>query len=301
MLMLSLGALALESSVARILTGITAGLLLQLSSPRVKVGHVHLGALTGVLVKDGTAILGGPGRSVEMQRDGDLGFAGVLDSMQTNLVGHVGHLLFGSNRLLDDLHGTLDTLLGPLVESLDEISLEDLHDAMGVGVVMDARALSGVPHQQQKVGLVVDVVHSVSGVSSSGLFESKVLPLGLDGVISGHDIHEVFDIDVIGVDTGGGAQNGSNALLEHFKTGLSLVFGGGHRKLSENLLRTRKGDSSGELFSALFQLGLLLSGRRHFVQNIIGHGHGRRRSHGDSSSSDGINDNVRGGVDWFCF
>ncbi|AOW07005.1 uncharacterized protein YALI1_F15367g [Yarrowia lipolytica] len=252
------------------LAGVATSLLLQLASPRVQVGHVHLGALAGVLVEDGTAVFGSPGRGVKMQRDSHLGFAGVFDSMQADFVGHVGHLLLGSNRLLDDLHGALDTFLGPLVESLHQVALEDLHDAVGVGVVMDARALSGVPNQQKQVGLVVDVVHSVSGVSSSGFFQSKVLPLGLDGVVPGHDVHEVFDVDVIGINAGRRAQNCSDALLEHFKPRLSLVFGGRHRKLSENLLRARQRNARRQLLSALFQPRLLLSRRRHFVQHIVG-------------------------------
>lgn len=178
-------------SSGQCLARIAARLFLKLSSPRIQVGHVHLGALSGGLVKDGTSVMSSPGRGVEMQRDSHLGATGVSDSVKTQFVGHVSNLLFGKSGLSDDLHGPVGAILvpllilvvalaGPVVESLAESSLENLHDAVSVSMVVNTRSLARVPHQKQKVGLVVDVVNAVSGVTSRRLFQSVLLPLLFD-------------------------------------------------------------------------------------------------------------------------
>lgn len=79
-------------------------------------------------------------------------------------------------------------------------------------------------------------------------------------MVSSHDVHEILDVDIVGIDSRRGTENGSNALLEHFESGQSLIFRGRDRELSQNLFRTGESDSRRKLLSALFQLAGLGAG-----------------------------------------
>lgn len=73
--------------------------------------------------------------------------------MQTKFVGHVCHFIFLIRLFRLDLHGTAWlALLGEVIASLSQGALEDLHQAVGVAVIMDWATLAGGPNKDQLSG-----------------------------------------------------------------------------------------------------------------------------------------------------
>lgn len=74
----------------------------------------------------------------------------VGDSVKSQLIGHIGHSIFLICLLRDDLHGSLFfVLLGKREASLGQITSQDLHQAMGVAVVVDRTSLTRGPDEYE--------------------------------------------------------------------------------------------------------------------------------------------------------
>jgi hypothetical protein len=73
--------------------------------------------------------------------------------VQSQLVGHVGNLVSGVNCFSLDLEGAflvvVELYSWPGVSCLFEFPLEDFHDAMSVGVIMDRAAFPRRPDKDE--------------------------------------------------------------------------------------------------------------------------------------------------------
>jgi len=86
------------------------------------------------------------GRTLTVERDGEVA-ALVGHAVQTELIGHVRDLVFFIRLFCDDLERAAGfSFLGELVASLGQVALENLHQAVGIAVVMDGTALAGRPN-----------------------------------------------------------------------------------------------------------------------------------------------------------
>ena len=74
----------------------------------------------------------------------------VGDAVKSQLVGHIGHLVFLIYLLGDDLHGSLLFILFREREaSLREVASQDLHQAVGIAVVVDRASLARRPDEYE--------------------------------------------------------------------------------------------------------------------------------------------------------
>lgn len=115
------------------------------------------GASLGRALVEGLAVV--IRRSVEVQRQGAGGLEGVGHPVETNGVGHVGDLVAVQGGFTLDGHGfglvpfvitviaaqtgvgvlrVVDDLVGPVVLGFLELTIKDLHDAVGASMVMDS-------------------------------------------------------------------------------------------------------------------------------------------------------------------
>lgn len=88
------------------------------------------------------------GRAPTVQGDGVV-VTSVLHLMQAQLVGHVCYLVFLVRCLAGQLHLLLLITLRKCISRLGEAAVKDLHDAMGVAVVVDWAAHAWRPHKYQ--------------------------------------------------------------------------------------------------------------------------------------------------------
>ena len=132
---------------------------------RVKDTFARGTGLRGAFVKGLANIIR---RGVQVQRDGSLSTKRIGNGMETQLVMHIGNGISLEEGLLLDGHGLgllsfiitviaaqtgvgaailCDDLVGPVVESLLQLSVKDLHEAVRAGMVMDS---TGNKNEQQQ-------------------------------------------------------------------------------------------------------------------------------------------------------
>lgn len=74
-----------------------------------------------------------------MQRNGELTAARIVDTMKADIIGDVGHPIHavGLGRLDAQRLGFSRAILWVVVDCLVQLPGQDLHDAVGIGVVVD--------------------------------------------------------------------------------------------------------------------------------------------------------------------
>lgn len=89
-----------------------------------------------------------------MKRDGYTVVARVMNPVKTNVVGDVSDFVHPKClRRLDREWLRFCTCFWGVVHRFVELSRQDLHDAMGIGMVVNRRALARVPDQKQLFSL----------------------------------------------------------------------------------------------------------------------------------------------------
>lgn len=141
--------------------------------------------------------------------------------VDAQLVGHVGDVVLLMRPLVRHLHRTLVVLLGDGVPDLSQVPLEDLHQAVGVAVVVDGTALARRPDEHElceggrqgtgtmhrrwgatkktatyQVALPVTVVNEVTSVALAGVAKGEATPVLLRRQIFPHQGGQVLDIDI---------------------------------------------------------------------------------------------------------
>jgi len=212
----------------------------------IEMALLDVRLLARFLVEDMAAVLGGVRRRIEMQANSDLVLTRVRNPVQPKVVAHIRHLitLIGGRplhvqarwlKLARHALGTgvlgvragrigassralgsaiLATLTGPRVQSLGQPTLQDPHDAVRIGVVVDGTTLPWSPDEDQEVALAIAVIDEVTGVAAAVVCKSELLPLLLDGRVVAHGGLEFLDIDAGAVDAIAGAEDGVDGLYE---------------------------------------------------------------------------------------
>jgi hypothetical protein len=75
--------------------------------------------------------------------------AAVGHSVEAELIGHVRHLVLIHCLLPNHFHWTLPVALGEGEPSLGQATLQNLHKAVGLAVVVDRAALAGTPYEDE--------------------------------------------------------------------------------------------------------------------------------------------------------
>lgn len=91
-----------------------------------------------------------------VQRDSDLVVTGVMNPVKANVIGDVGHFIHpqGCGGLDCQRLGFSGFVFWGMVDGFVQLSSQNLHNAVGVGVVVDGRTLSRVPYQKKLWKLV---------------------------------------------------------------------------------------------------------------------------------------------------
>lgn len=96
----------------------------------------------------------------------------VFHLVQAELVGHVRHLISLIRRLLNELHWLFLVRVWEGESRLGQAALEDLHETVGVAVVMDGRPLSRSPYKNELCrGYMLSQLESVTRTQSKLLLE----------------------------------------------------------------------------------------------------------------------------------
>ena len=119
--------------------------------------------------------------------------------MKADLVGDVGDLI----RMIDSLFLDLERMdrsisrFRLLVDGLGKVALEDLHDTVGIGVIVNQAAFARVPHNEDQICFAINIIDNIPCVSPALICTSITLPVLCVGRVFGHDC-----FDVVGVDMG---------------------------------------------------------------------------------------------------
>lgn len=106
-------------------------------------------------------------RTVQRHRDPIL--LGIGNPVQADLVADVGHLIRLIRRVLLDLQRAIVVFRRwRMVDGFIQLAVEDLHDTVRVGVIVDGGSLFGVPDQQQLVESVLDTNRRVDSTDIPG-------------------------------------------------------------------------------------------------------------------------------------
>lgn len=88
-------------------------------------------------------------KKLTVQRDGEVA-ASVGNAVKTKLIGHVSDAVFLVCFLRDDLHGSwLCILLGEGIAGFRQVSVQYLHQAMSIAVIMNRASFTGRPYEDQ--------------------------------------------------------------------------------------------------------------------------------------------------------
>lgn len=104
--------------------------------------------LSCIFVEDMATSLGNVWRGIQMEGDSKVA-ALVGDPVQPKFVRHVCHLIFLIHRLRRHLHRLFSLAGREGIPSLGQVTTEDLHEAVGVAVVVDRASLAGRPHKDE--------------------------------------------------------------------------------------------------------------------------------------------------------
>ena len=143
--------------------------------------------------------------SLTMKRHGRFNGVWVGDTVKTDLVGDVCDLIGVVYGLLLDFQ-RMDTGVSALwlvVDSLCKVALEDLHDAVSIGMVVDQGALGGVPDDENQVRLAVHFVDDVPRVAPALICACVSFPVLRVRSVFGHEGFDVIGVDVGRVDARG--------------------------------------------------------------------------------------------------
>lgn len=89
-----------------------------------------------------------PGLTVK--RHSDLVTTRVVDPMESDIIGDIRHVVHGVFLIRCDFQWTMIRLLiRDAVYGLLKCACEDLHDTVGIGVVMDGRTFPGIPDEEE--------------------------------------------------------------------------------------------------------------------------------------------------------
>lgn len=86
-----------------------------------------------------------------MQRDSDLIAAGIVDPMETDIIGDVGYPIHsvGFGRFDTQRLGFPWFIFWGVVDCFVQFPSQNFHDAVGVGVVVDRRSFARVPYEEK--------------------------------------------------------------------------------------------------------------------------------------------------------
>lgn len=124
----------------------------------------------------------------------------VLYTMEANVITNVATFIFTNNIFCAFLHSSIGCgffyIFWPFKDFLLHLSIQHLEEAVCVGVVVDAAALSLVPAQHHQVELAVTYIHQVTCVSVRVKL-GELLPLGGLAGVGGHESLHVLHADVV--------------------------------------------------------------------------------------------------------
>jgi hypothetical protein len=95
------------------------------------------------------------------------------------VVGDVGDLVRVVNSLFLDFHG-MDrgiTTFRLVVDGLGKVAFEDLHDTVGIGMIVNQAALARVPNDEDQVCFAINVIDDIPCVSSALVCTGITLPV----------------------------------------------------------------------------------------------------------------------------
>jgi len=168
-------------------------------------GDVAAGLAASALVEH---VAGVEGRRVDVQGHRSVGVRGVRHSVEAQGVIDVAHPVAGQSAPASlpkrcpalPLQLLLRVALlarRPVVAGLLQVTVQDLHEAVGVGVVVDAAHMRRSPAQHHEVEATIAFVQEVTGVLVSVKL-GKLLPVGNIGFVRFKDLIYIVNVDVVG-------------------------------------------------------------------------------------------------------
>ena len=118
--------------------------------------------------------------------------------MKANLVGDISNLIRVIDSLFLDLQRMDRGVSGfrLLVDGLGKVALEDLHDTVGIGVIVNQAAFARVPHNEDQICFAINIIDNIPCVSSAPVCTSVALPVLCVGCVFGHDSFDVIRVDM---------------------------------------------------------------------------------------------------------
>lgn len=99
--------------------------------------------------------------AVEMQAGCALCVADILHTVQANGVIYVSTLVLLENSLRSLLHVSVRFAFGPIEQRLLQLALQQLHETVGVCVVVNTTAVAFSPAQDHEIELAVSLINQV--------------------------------------------------------------------------------------------------------------------------------------------
>ena len=145
----------------------------------------------------------------------------VPNTMHSKLVGHVRYCVLAVRPLRDHLHGLLNIGLRKGISRLGQITLQYLHEAMSIAMVVDRTTLARRPYEHElgrdvlcqqggtwarnnlatattyQVTFAVALINEVASVSSTSVCKLIPAPVNFIGSISQHELFQVLDVNVV--------------------------------------------------------------------------------------------------------
>lgn len=134
--------------------------------------------------------------AVQVQAGRTLCVTSVLNAVQADRVIDVGNLVVFKDPLGFLHHVSLSLPLWPLKQCFLQLPLQHLHEAVGIGVVVDTTAVALSPTQDHEVELPIALIYQISGVPEWVEF-GKLHPLLRVAVICFHYILYLVHIDIV--------------------------------------------------------------------------------------------------------
>lgn len=128
--------------------------------------------------------------------------------MKANLVGDVGDLVRVVYSLFLDFQ-RMDRVVAALwlvINGLCQVALEDLHDTVSIGMVVDQASFARVPDNEDQIRFAVDIIDDVPRIAPALVCTSVTLPVPWIGSVLGHDGFDLIGVDMSRVDTRRGTQ-----------------------------------------------------------------------------------------------
>lgn len=155
-----------------------------------------------------------------MQRNGEPIAARIVDTMKADIIGDVGHPIHAVRlgRLDFQRLGFSRPILWVVIDCFMQLPGQDLHDAVGIGVVVDGRAFPGVPYKEKlwqsawnsmgtwhvsdgrahNVRLMVDAFNRVPGIVLACVVVEILDPITRVRGVLLHQRDQVLGVDLFG-------------------------------------------------------------------------------------------------------